>query len=76
MTDGDRLLAALAPIIDAGRYERLRRESKSYRQSLELLRAVRLSPTLEVCESILRNPRKVPVSRLDRYWAKSYGLVP
>jgi hypothetical protein len=75
VNETDRLLAALEPLLEAARGDRRRRESLAYRQSLELLRAVRLSPSLEVCESVLRNPRKVPISRLDPFWAKAYGLI-
>jgi len=50
------------------------RDSRERRISLELLRALRLAPTLEVCEAILENPRSVPVSKLDPKWAKAYGI--
>ena len=59
----DALLAALATFRDT--YER--------RESLRLLRAVRLAPSLEVCEAILRRER-VPKSRLDPLWTERYGL--
>lgn len=75
VNETDRLLAALESQLEAARADRRRRDSLAYRQSLELLRAVRLAPSLEVCETILRNPRKVPISRLDPRWAKAYGLT-
>lgn len=40
----------------------------------ELTKAVRLAPSLEVCEALLLG-EQVPVSRLDREWAKAYGLL-
>jgi len=76
VNETDRLLNALEPQLEAARSENRRRESLAYRQSLELLRAVRLAPSAEVCEAILRNPRKVPKSRLDPLWARAYGLEP
>ncbi len=75
MNETDRLLAALAEPIERAREENRRRESLAYRQSLELMRALRLSPTLDVCEAILQNPSSVPVSRLDPDWRKAYGIV-
>jgi hypothetical protein len=48
-------------------------ESEERRQSLDFLKAIRLAPTLEVCEALLRG-EKVPVSRLDPRWRKAYGL--
>ena len=62
----DRLLAALWPQLD-------RCSSTVWRESIELLKAVRLAPSLEVCEALLRG-EKVPKSRLDPKWAKAYGL--
>lgn len=49
------------------------RDTRERRESLVILRALRLGPTLEVGEAILRGER-VPVSRLDPYWARAYGL--
>ena len=69
MNWNDPFLDALEPSLAKFRDTRARRESHA------LLRAVRLSPSLEVCETILRNPRKVPISRLDPFWAKAYGLT-
>jgi hypothetical protein len=37
-----------------------------------LYRAVMLAPTLEVCESLLRDER-VPLSRLDPVWVRKLG---
>jgi len=51
------------------------RDSKDRRQCLEILRAIRLAPTLEVCEQILQNPASVPLSKLDPKWAKAYGIA-
>lgn len=67
MTWHDPFLDSLEPVLAKFRDTRARRES------LALLRAVRLAPTLEVCEAILRGGR-VPLSRLDPHWAKAYGL--
>ena len=63
----DRFLEALEPLL--ARY----RDSKERRESLALLRAVRLAPDLETCEEILRTGR-VPRRRLDPVWARRYGL--
>jgi len=71
----DPFLDALEQVLENARSDRRRRESLAYRQALELLRAVRLSPTLEVCELVLRDRRKIPISRLDQFWAKAYGLI-
>ena len=51
---------------------RLWLESDERRASLELLKAVRLAPTLEVCEALLRG-EKVPRSQLSREWLGRYG---
>lgn len=67
LEETDRLLATIEPDL-------ARRRSLEYRQSLELLRALRLSPSLEVCVSILQNPRSVAISRLDPEWRKAYGI--
>lgn len=75
MNETDRLLAALAEPLERARAENRRQHSLAYRQSLQLLRALRLSPTLETCESILQNPSSVPVSKLDPIWAKAYGIA-
>jgi hypothetical protein len=69
LEETDRLLEALD--LES---ESRRRASLEYRQSLELLRALRLSPSLEVCEAILQNPLLVPRSRLDPEWCKRYGI--
>jgi len=61
------LVDALEPILEKYRDTRKRRES------LALLKVVRLAPTLEVAEALLRD-EKVPRSRLDPKWLKSYGL--
>lgn len=49
------------------------RNTRERRESLMLLRAVRLASDLETCEEILRTGR-VPRSRLDAHWAQWYGL--
>lgn len=64
----DVFLASLEPVLTKFRDSRARRES------LAILRAVRLAPDLETCEEILRSGR-VPKSRLDPEWAKAYGLL-
>ena len=38
-----------------------------------LKRAILLSPTLEVCEALLRGER-VPLSKLDPVWVRRYGI--
>jgi hypothetical protein len=48
------------------------RDTRERRQSLEILKAVRLAPSLEVCEALLRG-EKVHPSRLDTRWVKAYG---
>jgi hypothetical protein len=63
----DRLLEALEPVLEKYRDTRARRES------LALIRAVRLARDLETCEAILRGEH-VPRSRLDPEWARRYGL--
>ncbi len=75
MNETDRLLAALAEPLERARSENRRRDSLAYRQSLELMRALRLATSLEVCEAILQNPSSVPISRLDPDWRKAYGIV-
>ena len=65
----DALLEALEPVLAKYRPTRERREAQ------EILKAVRLSPSLEICEALLRG-EKVPLSRLDPKWAKAYGLLP
>ena len=67
MTWHDPFLDALEPVLVKFRDSRLRRES------LAILRALRLAPSLEVCEAIMRGDR-VPLSRLDPEWARAYGL--
>jgi hypothetical protein len=68
-TDDDAFLAALEPVLAKFRH------TPEREQSLVLLRAVRLSPTLELCERYLRGER-LPISVLDQEWAKAYGLIP
>lgn len=63
----DRLLYALEPVL--AKY----RDSKKRRESLHLHKALRLAPSLEMCEALLRG-EKVPVSKLDPRWARAYGI--
>lgn len=64
MTDDDRFLAAL-------RLEH-RRDTQARRESLALMKVIRLAPTLEVAEALLRG-EKVPRSRLDPLALRAYG---
>jgi hypothetical protein len=73
LEETDRLIAALEPLAQEWRAEKGRRQSLEYRQSLELLRAIRLAPRLEICEAILRGER-VPRSMLASDWLEAYGL--
>lgn len=47
--------------------------ASDHRAGLYWQMALRLSPSLEVFEALLRG-EKVPRSRLDPTWAKAYGL--
>lgn len=49
------------------------RDTKERRESLALIKAVRLAPNLETCEALCRG-EAVPKSRLDPAWRKAYGL--
>lgn len=49
------------------------RSTPEREESLLLLKAIRLSPTLDMCERILRG-EPVPKSKLDPEWAKAYGI--
>lgn len=65
-TDNDAFLAAL----DLDRH----RDTAERRWSLAFVKALRLAgPDLEVMEALCRG-EKVPRSRLDPRWRKSYGL--
>ena len=68
MTWDDPFLDALEPSLEKFRNTRERRES------LMLLRAVRLAKSLDTCEELLRTGR-APRSVLDAEWAKAYGLA-
>lgn len=48
-------------------------DSAERQEAMRVLRAVRLSPSLEICEALLRG-EKVPRSRLDPEWVARYGL--
>jgi len=41
---------------------------------LVLLKAIRLAPTLEICETLLRGEH-VPTSKLDPDWVKHYNMT-
>jgi hypothetical protein len=64
----DPFLDALEPLL--ARF----RDSKERRESLAILRAIRLAVDIETCEELLRTGR-APLSRLDPRWAKAYGLT-
>jgi hypothetical protein len=49
------------------------RDTAERRRSLFILKCVRLSPSLEVCEALMRGER-VKRSRLDVDWAREYQL--
>lgn len=67
VTDSDRFLEAVSSL--AART----RDTAERRESLALLKVIRLAPTLEVAEALLRGQR-VPRSRLDPHWRRRYGL--
>ena len=68
LDDTDIFIDALEPVL--AKY----RDTKERRESLQLLKAVRLGKSLEVCEALLRG-EKVPLTMLDPKWAKAYGLI-
>lgn len=70
MDETDRLIAALG--IEIGGDTRTRRLDR--RRDARLMAVIRLAPTIEIAEAMLRGER-VPVSRLDPEWAKAYGLA-
>jgi hypothetical protein len=64
----DPFLEAIAPALE--KY----RDTEERRWSLAFMKALRLAgPDLEVMEALCRG-EKVPRSRLDPHWLKSYGL--
>lgn len=63
----DPFLDALEPVL--AKY----RDSRERRESLALLKVVRLAPNLEVAEALLRGER-VPRRLLDPHWRRRYGL--
>jgi len=67
MTWDDPFLDALEPLL--ARY----RDSRERRESLIVLRALRLAIDLETGEELLRTGR-APLSKLDPVWVKAYGL--
>ena len=64
---------ALANAREAVEREQRWRESAERQAMLRVHRAIRLAPTLEVCEALLRGER-VPRTALDPMWRKAYGL--
>lgn len=66
LDETDRLLEALEPVL--AKY----RDSQERRESLFMLKCLRLGPDLETCEALMRG-EKVPQSRLDPKWAEAYG---
>jgi hypothetical protein len=51
----------------------LERRELSWPDARRLWRAMMLSPSIEVCEALLRG-ESVPVSRLDPLWVQRFGL--
>ena len=49
------------------------RNTEERMRSLQILKAIRLAPTLEICEALLRGER-VPKGMLDPAWCKAYGI--
>lgn len=49
------------------------RDTAERRESLAILKALRLARSLEDCESLLRGER-IPRSRLDPEWLTAYGV--
>lgn len=43
------------------------------RETNRIYRAIMLSPTIEICEALLRR-EKVPIDVLDQEWVKRFGL--
>lgn len=54
--------------------ERAKARSRGYQESLLILKALRLCPTLELGEMYLRG-EPVPLSMLNQRWARAYGLI-
>jgi hypothetical protein len=67
VTWDDPFLDALEPLLEKFRDTRERRES------LFILKCVRLATSLEVCEALMRG-EKVRRSSLDPDWAREYQL--
>jgi hypothetical protein len=66
----DRFMEAVTPFVEKWSY---RRDTERRYEELVLLKAVRLAPTLEICEALLRGEH-VPTSKLDPDWVKHYNL--
>jgi hypothetical protein len=67
VTWNDPFLDALEPVLAKFR------DSKARRESLFILKCIRIAGDLETCEALMRG-EKVPKSRLDPYWRKAYGI--
>lgn len=64
-SETDRLLAALD-------HDERFRDTRERRESLALMKVIRLAPTIEVAEALLRG-EKVPRSKLDPDALRAYG---
>lgn len=53
---------------------RFHQQAEQQRETDLLIKVVRLAPTLDVAEALLRG-EPVPLRYLDQRWAKSYGLL-
>jgi hypothetical protein len=49
------------------------RNTQERMHALQILKAIRLAPRLEICEALLRGER-VPRGMLDPAWRKAYGI--
>jgi hypothetical protein len=50
------------------------RDTKERRESLFILKCLRLAKDFEAMEALMRG-EKVPRSRLDPYWVEAYGMA-
>ena len=67
---------AIARAIETAYLEELEhdaRASDSWRANNRLWKAVMLSPTLEICQAMLRG-QQVPVEKLDPEWVRRFGM--
>ena len=61
-------------VLDAARLAvELERRELAWPDAAKLWRAFMLSPTLEVCEALLRG-EDVPLDRLDPSWVQRFGV--